>query len=71
MEVKKQKEEDKIQRQLAFNKDETATEVQMILTACLLLVIDVLEVWIFDFTHCMFAGDDLQRASGRPGRRGE
>lgn len=33
MEVKKQKEEDKIERQLAVNREDTATEVQMITPA--------------------------------------
>lgn len=33
MEVKKQKAEDKIERQLAFDREETATEVQMIIPA--------------------------------------
>lgn len=33
MEVEKQKAEDKIERRLAYNKDDTATEVQMIISA--------------------------------------
>lgn len=39
MEVKKQKVEEKIERQLAFNKEDTATEVTLIIDLLLMSVV--------------------------------
>lgn len=54
VEVRKEKAETKIERQLAFNKEDTATEVQADYPSfvqhawCLA---SVTEVWIFDFVR--------------------
>lgn len=53
MEVKKQKEEDKITKQLAVNKEDTATEVLTILPALLIFLVFMqlnLRSLIFNFS---------------------
>lgn len=78
MEVKKKKEEDKIEKQLAVNKDDTATEVHMLIPSPLLDPVNSLEgcfsflfsffksfLLLFHILICL-AGDNFKRAGGRP-----
>lgn len=78
MEVKKKKEEDKIEKQLAVNKEDTATEVHMLIPSPLLDPVNSLEgcfsfsfffLYIFLLFHILIclAGDNFKRAGGRPG----
>lgn len=76
MEVKKKKEEDKIEKQLAVNKEDTATEVHMLIPSPLLDRVNSLEgcfsffflyfLLLFHILICL-AGDNFKRAGGRPG----
>lgn len=75
MEVKKKKEEDKIEKQLAVNKEDTATEVHMLTPSPLLDPVNSLEgcfsffffksFLLFHILICL-AGDNFKRAGGRP-----
>lgn len=53
MEVKKKKEEDKIEKQLAVNKEDTATEVHMLIPSPLLDPVNSLE-GCFSFSFYIF-----------------
>lgn len=75
MEVKKQKAEEKIERQVAVNKEETATEVYFTFPMSVMcdlfspdrFFISLIFFFIFGVSS---AGDNVQRAGRRPGRRG-
>lgn len=74
MEVRKEKAETKIERQLAFNKQDTATEVQTdypSLSSTIGVVFTSQKsgsLILSDVLMCS-AGDGVKRASGRPGGR--
>lgn len=68
VEVKKQKEEVKIEKQLAVNKEDTATEVLMLVPVKSSERCSYKCVCHFRCLVCL-AGDNIKRAGWRPGRR--
>lgn len=71
MEVRKEKAETKIERQLAFNREDTATEVQADYSS-LSSMLGVFRTSRKSGSLILFvrsAGDRVKRASGRPGGR--